>query len=293
MRIVCEGPYDFRLSWRILSAFSGQSASRDGSLAMWWEDRPTAIFLRQTSQDPAVIELISDPIPKETRRFQKHLRTVLNADLALEPFYRRLRRDRTLRPIVNSLIGLKPFRPPDIFQMLVIAISEQQISMTAAYNIRERLLNSFGTTAGKLTAFPRPRDIAALEVDELRACGLSRRKAEYLIDLAQKVSAGEIDIDSWDDMPDDELIELLRSYRGIGEWTAEYMLVRGLGRTDAVPASDLGVRRVVGHYLADGKDLSPREVREILKPWAPWRGLTAFYLLSHYRMIQMGLDQAQ
>jgi len=218
---------------------------------------------------------------------------VLNADLELEPFYRKLRRDKTLRPIVNSLIGLKPFRPPDLFQMLVIAISEQQISMTAAHSIRERLLASFGTAAGKLTAFPRPRDIASLDEGRLRACGLSQRKAEYLIGLAQKVIAGEIDIASWDDMPDDELIGLLRSYRGVGEWTAEYILVRGLGRTDVVPASDLGVRRVVGHYLADGKELSPQEVREILEPWAPWRGLTAFYLLSHYRMIQMGLDQAQ
>jgi len=218
---------------------------------------------------------------------------VLNADLELEPFYRKLRRDRTLRPIVNSLIGLKPFRPPDLFQMLVIAISEQQISMTAAYSIRERLLTSFGTAAGKLTAFPRPRDIASLDVDGLRACGLSQRKAEYLLELAHKVSTGEIDIAAWEDIPDDELLGLLQSYRGVGEWTAEYMLVRGLGRTDVVPASDLGVRRVVGHYLADGKDLSPQEVREILAPWTPWRGLTAFYMLAHYRMIQMGLDQAQ
>ncbi len=290
---MCTAPYDFRLSWRMLSAFSGQSASRGGSLAIWWEDRPTAIFLRQTSQDPPVIELISDPIPKETRGFQKHLRTVLNADLALEPFYRRLRRDRALRPVVNSLLGLKPLRPPDLYQMLVIAITEQQISMSAAYRIRERLLSSFGTPAGKLTAFPRPRDIAPHEPGELHACGLSRRKAEYLIDLSRKIEAGEIDMSSWENMPDDELKALLRSYRGIGEWTAEYILVRGLGRMDVTPASDLGVRRVVGHYLADGRDLAPQEVRGLLAPWAPWRGLTAFYLLAHYRMIHTGLDQAQ
>jgi len=293
MRIICEGPCDFRLSWRMVSAFSGQSATRDGSLAMWWEDRPTAVFLKQTSQDPPVIELIADPIPRETRRFQQHLRTVLNADLALEPFYRRLRRDKTLRPVVNSLIGLKPFRPPDIFQMLVIAVTEQQISMTAAHSIRERLLSSFGTAAGKLTAFPRPQHIASLQVDDLRGIGLSQRKAEYLLELARKVSTGEIDFDSWEDMPDDELVKLLRGHRGVGEWTAEYILVRGLGRTDVVPASDLGVRRVVGHYMADNKDLSPQDVRELLEPWAPWRGLTAFYLLAHHRIIQTGLDQAQ
>jgi DNA-3-methyladenine glycosylase II len=277
----------------MLSAFSGRSASREGSIAIWWEDRPTSIFLKQTGQDPPVVELITDSIPRQTRRFQQHMRMMLNADLQLEPFYRRLRRDKTLRPIVNSLIGLKPFRPPDMFQMLLIAVTEQQISMQAAQGIRERLLSSFGTPAGKLTAFPRPREVASLKVDELRACGLSERKAEYLIALAAGIAGGEIDTESWESMPDDELIGLLRGYRGIGEWTAEYILVRGMGRTDAVPASDLGVRRVVGHYLGGGKELSAQDVRELLEPWAPWRGLTAFYLLTHYRMIHMGLDQAQ
>ena len=277
----------------MFSAFSGKSASPDGSLAMWWGGRPTAIYLKQTSLDPPVIEIIADPIPKEARRFQKHLRMVLNADLALEPFYKRLRRDRTLRPIVNSLVGMKPLCPTEKYQMLVIAITEQQISMTAAHRIRERLLASYGTAAGRLTAFPRPQDIAPLEPGKLRECGLSQRKAEYLIDLSRRIATGEIDLDSWDNMADEELMELLRRYRGIGEWTAEYILVRGLGRTDVVPAADLGVRRVVGHYLADGTDLTPQEVRDILAPWTPWRGLTAFYLLAHYRMIHIGLDQAQ
>jgi len=293
MRIVCESPYDFKLSWRMLSEFSGRNASREGSFAMWWEDRPTSIYLRQTGGDPAVIELIADPMPRRARSFQRHMRTMLNADLQLEPFYRLLRRDRVLRPVVNSLIGLKPFRPPDIFQMIMIAVSEQQISMQAARGIRERLLSSFGTPAGRLTAFPRPRDIAARRVEELRACGLSLRKADYLIELARRMTAGELDTATWEDMPDEELMALLRGYRGIGEWTAEYILVRGMGRMDVVPASDLGVRRVVGHYLARGKEVSAPEVRNILEPWAPWRGLVAFYLLAHYRMTQMGLDQAQ
>ncbi len=151
-------------------------------MAIWWEDRPTSIFLKQTGRDPAVIELIADLVPRQTRHFHQLMRTVLNADLSLGPFYRQLRQDRTLRPIVNSLIGLKPLRPPDIFQMLLIAVSEQQISMQAARGIRERLLSSFGTPAGKLMAFPRPQDIASLKVEELRACGLSQRKSESLIE---------------------------------------------------------------------------------------------------------------
>ncbi|MDD3717543.1 MAG: hypothetical protein PHP28_02630 [Actinomycetota bacterium] len=290
---MCESPYDFRLSWRMFSEFAGKNATREGSLALWWEDRPTSVFLKQTAREPAVVELIADPMPRQTRLFQQRMRAVLGADLQLETFYRRLRRDKTLRPVVNALVGLKPVRPPDIFQMILIAVSEQQISMRAAQGIRERILSSFGAPAGRLIAYPRPQDIASLGVDELRRCGLSQRKAEYLIALAGGIAAGDIDTESWEHMPDGELTDLLRGYRGVGEWTAEYILVRGLGREDVVPSTDLGVRRVVSHYLGGGRELSASDVRELLEPWAPWRGLTVFYLLAHYRMTQMGLDQAQ
>ncbi len=293
MRIICEAPYDFRLSWRMISAFSGRSVTEYGTMALWWEGKPTSVSFKQTADDPPTMELIADPFPGKVERFRELMRAVLNADLALEPFYRRARRDKTMRPIVNQLVGLKPIRPPDLFQMLVIALTEQQISLAAAYSIRERLVENYGTKAGRLMVFPRPGDLASLDVEELRACGLSRRKAEYIIDLAGKIDRGEIDTRDWADLPDDELIQSLLVHRGIGEWTAEYILVRGLGRPDVVPAADLGVRKVVGLYLAGGKELSAGEVREALEPWSPWRGLVAFYLLAYHRMIHMGLDQAQ
>lgn len=293
MRIVCEEPFDFRLSWRVFSSFSGRTASERGSLAMWWDGRPTSVLLNQTSLSPPVLELIVDPMPRQARPFGELMRDVLNADLRLEPFYRRARKDKTLHPVVNALIGLKPFRPPDIFQMLATAVTEQQISMAAARNIRDRLVSAYGTRTGRVTAFPRPRDIASLSVQDLRGCGLSQRKAEYLIGLAGKMESGELDPAAWEEMGDGELIRLLKGYRGIGEWTAEYVLLRGLGRPDVIPASDLGIRRVLGRYLADGRDLSEGEVRRALEAWSPWRGLLAFYLLAHYRMSHMGLDQAQ
>jgi DNA-3-methyladenine glycosylase II len=221
------------------------------------------------------------------------MRAVLNADLALTPFYERAREDRRLAGVVKDLEGLKPFRPPDLFQMMVIALTEQQISMAAAASIRQRIVNSFGSRAGELTVFPRPEDLASRSTRELRDCGLSNRKAEYLVELAGKMVRGELDPASWEDMPDEELIRELQGHRGIGEWTAEYILVRGLGRPDVVPASDLGVRKAVGSYLGGGGAPSPREVRDILEPWSPWRGLLAFYLMAHQRRSQMGLDQAR
>jgi DNA-3-methyladenine glycosylase II len=293
MRIICAPPYDFWLSWSTFSAFSGRSVSERGAMALWWEGKPVSILLRQTGEDPPTVEIIAEPFPGDARRFQQLMRTMLNADLELEPFYRKARRDKTLRPVVNQLLGLKPVRPPDIFQMMVIALTEQQISMNAARRVRDNLVENYGYNMGRLIAFPRSSDIASLQVDDLRGCGLSSRKAEYLLELARKMESGEMGEQRWEGMTDEELIRLLRAHRGMGEWTAEYIMVRGLGRMDVVPASDLGVRRVVGKYLAGGEDLSAGEVRSLLEPWSPWRGLVCFYLLTHHRMSQMGLDQAQ
>ncbi len=291
MRIICKGPYDFRLSWRIFSAYAAGNASERGSVAMWWDGTPTLVYLRQTGKEPPVLELIADPMPARARDFHLKVRRMLHADLDLEPFYRRARRDKALRPVVNALVGLKPVRPPHFFQMVVIALSEQQVSMAAALRVRERFLEAFGTRAGRLLAFPRAGDVAHLKVEELRACGFSARKASNLVELARKLESGDMDPASWENMPDEELIARLRGYGGIGEWTAEYLLLRGLGRLDALPASDLGVRRAVGRLLAGGKEPSAAEVREFLEPWRPWRGLVVFYLLAYQRLVATSFDQ--
>ncbi len=293
MRITCKGPYDFRLTWGLFSAHAAGNATRRGSLAMWWDGTPTLIYLRQTGEDPPRLELIADPMPARPVEFQKKVREMLYADLDLEPFYRRARRDRALRPVVNALVGLKPVRPPDVFQMVVIALSEQQVSMAAAHRVRERLLAACGTRAGRLLAFPRAEDVAALGPEGLRACGFSTRKASCLAALAERFASGDMDVSSWEEMDDETLASRLRGYPGIGEWTAEYILLRGLGRLDALPASDLGVRRAVGRCLAESEELSAGEVRELLEPWRPWRGLLAFYLLAHQRLMRKELDQAK
>jgi DNA-3-methyladenine glycosylase II len=293
VNIECEGPFDFQLSWSVPAAFTGHGTGAAGEMAMWWEERPTIVFMRQVDQDPPTVEVRAEPKPGRRKSFMQHMRAVLNADLSLKPFYQKARRDPKMAGVVKDLKGLKPFRPPDLFQMMVIAVTEQQISMAAAARIRQRIVTSFGSRAGDMTVFPRPEDLASRTQEELRSCGLSGRKAEYLIELSNKLVRGELDAANWEDMPDEDLIQYLKSHRGIGEWTAEYILVRGLGRLDVVPASDLGVRKVVGRYLGGGGSPSPDEVRDILEPWSPWRGLLAFYLLAHGRRSQMGLDQAR
>jgi DNA-3-methyladenine glycosylase II len=135
-----------------------------------------------------------------------------------------------------------------------------------------------------LYAFPTPEAIASVPLEKLEACGLSRRKAEYIKGLAQAIVEGGVDLDSLQEMPDEEVRRVITDQRGFGPWSADYILMRGLGRMDCVPADDLGVRSVVGGYLAHGSRLTSGEVREALAPFEPYWGLLAFYLLADSRV---------
>jgi DNA-3-methyladenine glycosylase II len=174
-------------------------------------------------------------------------------------------------------------RPASLFEMLVIAITEQQISLAAAYRIRTRIIERFGDPVNGLWAFPTPRRLSESSAEDLISCGLSQRKAEYVKGVAYKVANGQLDLDQLVAMSDEDVRALLLQIRGLGPWSAEYFLVRGLSRPDRVPADDLGIRSIVGRYLGRGQRLSPQGAMRKLSSFKPYRGLAAFYLLAYER----------
>jgi DNA-3-methyladenine glycosylase II len=217
---------------------------------------------------------------------------MLFGELDLRPFYTAVEDHDVLRDVVWRLRGLKPTRPPSLFEMAVTAVTEQQISMAAAYQIRSRVVETFGDPVDAHAhrgedetayAFPTPETIALASLEKLEACGLSRRKAEYVKGLARAVVKGAVDLDKLKELPNEDVRAVITGLRGFGPWSADYILVRGLGRVDCAPADDLGVRSVVGSYLGDGSRMTSDSVREALAPFKPYRGLVAFYLLADSR----------
>jgi DNA-3-methyladenine glycosylase II len=170
-------------------------------------------------------------------------------------------------------------RPLGLFEMAVIAITEQQISLAAASAIRSRLIERFGTPVGKYWIFPEPRTLAQATSRQLRACGLSQAKARYVHTLARNIEMGRLDLAAIAALPDEEARSALMQIYGFGPWSAEYMLVRGMARPDRVPFDDLGVRSAVGRRFGLGGRASPAQAEKLLAPFAPYRGLAAFYLL--------------
>ena len=292
------GPYDLGLSLRAAQSFApsdpAHPAETSATLrsAVRLDGVPFLLEVRQVTAEPPRLEAeiplagraATDRPQPSPGSVESMAARLVNADLDLRPFYELAADHPTMGPLSHELHGLKAFRPSTLFEMLVIAVIEQQISLIAAYRIRERLVQRFGDGVNGLTAFPTPASLAEAPLEALKECGVSRRKAEYIGGLAELLETGTIDIESWAQFSDDDVREAVTAIRGFGRWSADYLLVRGLGRADVAPADDLGIQTLLGKIFGDGRRLIPDEVRRVLEPFTPFRGLTVFYILAGSRL---------
>ncbi len=157
----------------------------------------------------------------------------------------------------------------DAFVTLARAITGQQISIKAADSIWARL--------NALTEIT-PAQIAACSVADIRACGYSQRKVEYLHDLARHFVTGLIVPSSWETMSDAEIIGDLTQIRGIGQWSAEMFLMFNLLRPDVLPLDDIGLQRAIALHYPDTLPHTKAKLRQYAERWQPWRSVATWYL---------------
>jgi DNA-3-methyladenine glycosylase II len=278
-------PYDFALCLRVFKSFQPALAGRDNRLrlAARIAGTPTSIAIYQGPGPKGEIKATGTP-GKADEQVRAIAEWVLFAELDLRPFYKLAAGHPKQAAIVRKLHGLKPMRPISLFEMAVVAITEQQISLAAAYHIRSRLVERFGVPINDQWIFPEAAVLAGATAEELRSCGLSRQKAEYIRDLAGKVADGRLDLDELKSVSDEKARETIMEWKGFGRWSADYILVRGLARPDCVPVDDIGIRSVVGEYMGSGQRYSSDEVTKALEPFRPYRGLMALYLLAEHRL---------
>src|SRR6185437_12028157 len=209
-------------------------------------------------------------------------RRLFSLDHSPQAFYEQVRDEPVLGPITRRLHGMRPVGSPSIFEMLIIAVLGQQISMIAAGAIKSRLVAALGARASFddriYRAFPTPEAIANTSNESLLTLAFSRRKAEYVRDLAIQVASGDLDLEALRGREHGEILERLIAIRGIGRWTAEYVLLRGYGYPDALPAGDAGLRRqIMRHYQL----AAPPDEAEITRRgtvWSPYRSWATLYL---------------
>jgi DNA-3-methyladenine glycosylase II len=193
---------------------------------------------------------------------------------------------RAIDPVIAALDdrypGLRPVRQFDLLGALVRSISAQQVNLEFATVTRRRLAEAFGQryAVDRFQAWRVDAAVlAGLRVADLRALQFSNRKAEYIIGAAQAIAAGELSLQVLEGLPDEEVISRLTGLRGIGVWTAEWLLARTLGRPRVV-AGDLGVRKAVGLLYLDGALPSEAQVREATAHWGAAAGIAQVFALQ-------------
>jgi DNA-3-methyladenine glycosylase II len=208
---------------------------------------------------------------------------LLGLSVDLSPFAAMAAPDPLLGPFAARLRGLKPPRFPTVFEALVNGVACQQLSLAVGIH----LLNRLAADRGKATsdgpdgprAFPDPENLASLEPDDLRRHGFSSAKARTIIETSRAIVAGELDLEALQRLEDGAAIERLTNLRGIGRWTAEYVLLRGLGRLHVFPGDDVGAHNKLRQLFAIDTPLDHEAVGRLVARWHPYAGVVYFHLL--------------
>jgi len=214
--------------------------------------------------------------------FAAQLRHILCTDLDLEPFYRLTNKDELLAPIAPRFRGLKLVQSPTVFEALVMAVLSQQVNLSFAYSIKKELVETFGetwrTNGQTHHAFPAPERFAEQKEEDLLHFRLSRAKAGTLVRLGHAFASGTITNHNLSLRSDEEVVEQLTQIKGIGRWSADIALMRGLARFDAFPGGDLGVVKYVAQgLLGKAEKATETEMRTFAERWKPYRGLALIY----------------
>ena len=207
------------------------------------------------------------------------LKRLLGIEVDLSGFYCFAGSDKRLAPLAQRFRGFKPPRFLTVFEALVNGVSCQQLSLTVGIILLNRLVEHHGRELGGRHAFPGPCDLMSADPEELVRLGYSHNKARALIELSQAISERRFEPASLEKASDGDALVSLQHLRGIGRWTAEYALLRGLGRTNVFPGDDIGARNNLEQWLGLRNPLTYDSAQRVLRKWAPYGGLIYFHLL--------------
>ena len=289
-------PYDFNLTAANLAYFRGRYGAdifENGTFRRLLDLRGrlvvAAVYSTGTVDSPhLVVELTGEHLDDAANTSACcQLAWILNTDDDLAPFYDMALRDAGVAPLVKMLHGLHLPHTSSTYEALVLVILGQQISFQVARMLRTLLIETFGPRmeldGETYYAFPRPEVLVAAGVDGLRDIKFSARKAEYILDIAARVSSGELDLEGLCGRPDEEVVRLLTNIRGVGLWTAHWLMIRSLGHTDGFPHGDLALQRNLGVLANGGGPMSADEALEYSRRWSPYRSYVTGYLFAAAR----------
>ncbi|MGI9060005.1 MAG: DNA-3-methyladenine glycosylase 2 family protein [Ktedonobacteraceae bacterium] len=198
----------------------------------------------------------------------------------LRPFYAIGREDAIFAPIVEQLYGYHQVKFTTPFENTCWAVISQRNPMANAIKVKHLLTETFGSsiTVNGIVyrAFPEPAQLVAADEDKLMSVIRHARRTEYVRSVAAAFDG--VDEQFLRTAPYEEVEAWLQSIKGIGEWSANFVLLRGLGRMDRTPVTEKRMFEVVSRLYNAGQAVSAEDVRRIAEQYGPYQGYWAHYL---------------
>lgn len=245
---------------------------------------PIALQSLGTTEEPKLEATFFQTVnEQEKEELSRSLDWLFSFNQDLTALYAFMNKSPALRDLKRRFYGLKAGSiGATVFESIIKSIIQQQISIRVAFSITNTIVTKFGehAEAGGLVYydFPTPKKLAEASLEEIRQCGLSWRKAEYIKGIADKVVNGEFNPERLKTLPNEEVVETLKKFRGVGTWTAEMVLCAGLKRNECIPAGDLGVRRTISTFHSSDGILSESEVRRLAEQWGEFKKDIVYYI---------------
>jgi DNA-3-methyladenine glycosylase II len=251
------------------------------------DGKPIEVAVTQTggTETPALHLTLTGAGKRRNARLEARaiLAKMLSLELDVDPFYTLAASDPVLASLAGRFRGVRPPRFASVFECLVNAVALQQLSLAAGLTLLNRLSRTYGAcspaTGNCLCAFPEPAELAHAQPGSIRALGFSLRKATTIVAIADAANQGGLDLESLATRDDEQVVETLSQIPGIGRWSAEYTLLRGLGRLHVFPGDDVGARKSLARWLGLTEPLDYTGVQHAVAGWRPFAGLVYFHLL--------------
>jgi DNA-3-methyladenine glycosylase II len=288
--IIPTPPFDFDKSLNFLGVFMPTKheqgiSSRTLTKAISIDGQTVVFQLTSigTTENPSLEYALfsADPFSEATKNaVVEHIAFFLSLKDNLEPFYRIGREDADFAPIIEHLYGYHQVKFLTPFETACWAVLTQRNPMKIAQKTKQALVERYGSSLeaheSVYWAFPEPFQIAVVDESELLKVIRNDRRTEYLIAIARAFS--EVEEEFLKSAPDEEVEMWLRNIKGIGEWSATFIMVRGLGRMENVPLTETRLIEAASKVYGRGEELSRNDLKRLTDKYGPWQGYWAHYI---------------
>ncbi len=250
--------------------------------ALHIDNSQVLISIHQEEKDLLIKFLSTKPNAALKTGVVEYIREWFDLDTNLKPFYTMAKKDELLAPLVKKFHGYRIVGQPDLFESLVWAVLGQQIHLAFAYTLKQRFVEQFGESQEyknqKYYVFPKPEVVAGLTDDDLLPLQFSRQKSKYVVLIAQAFMNGEVSKEKLRGLSLTDAKEKLMKIKGVGNWTANYALMKTFRYPDAFPLEDVGVHNAIKNQMGLKAKPSLDRVKKIFKRYKGWEAYATLYL---------------